>query len=242
MTIKQRRTWAATLVSQKIQKQQAQDLITFYTEWRDEARIRWQDQQQTECLQSLSSNYEAHMAALPRRTPGTCEWFINDQRFRDWRDAEDSRMLWVSASPGCEKSVLARRLIDDRLASRSVTASTVCYFFFRDGLQDRMKASDALTAILHRLIDKNMSLQLINHTISSYKSHKDKLRTIFHELWSILLKVAADEQAGEVVCIIDALDKCEPGSRKMLIKVLVEFCQGQKPSGIRLKFLVTSRP
>jgi hypothetical protein len=46
---------------------------------------------------------------------------------------------------------------------------------------------------------------------------KEKLREMFHILWSILIAAAADPDCGNVVCIIDALDECEELSRGLLL-------------------------
>jgi hypothetical protein len=53
--------------------------------------------------------------------------------FLEWRDSKHSRLLWVSAGPGCGKSVLSRSLIDERRVCTNAMASTVCLFFFKDG-------------------------------------------------------------------------------------------------------------
>jgi hypothetical protein len=56
---------------------------------------------------------------------------------------------------------------------------------------------------------------------------------------------AADPEAGEVVCILDALDECEGPRRHELIERLCGFFDNPRkhePNKARLKFLVTSRP
>lgn len=70
------------------------------------------------------------------------------ERFHEWRDGGFS-LLWVSAGPGCGKSVLSRALIDEQHLSANIEASTVChtpffFFFFKDGDENRMYAANAL--------------------------------------------------------------------------------------------------
>lgn len=48
----------------------------------------------------------------PDRVPWTCQWFVDQQLFQQWRESTSSSMLWVSADPGCGKSVLAKHLVD----------------------------------------------------------------------------------------------------------------------------------
>src|SRR5436190_18471487 len=78
---------------------------------------------------------------------------------------------------------------------------------------------------------------LLKHALPS--RHDPLLHQSFSKLWEILLKTAEESEAGEIICIFDALDECEEQDRNRLIKSLVEFYQGYAG---RLKFLVTSRP
>ena len=89
--------------------------------------------QEAKLLQILGSDYKSDKNLVSKRIPGTCEWFFEDERFLEWRDSGTSRLLWVSAGPGCGKSVLARALIDERKVCTNTTPSTICYFFFKDG-------------------------------------------------------------------------------------------------------------
>ncbi|CAG8121832.1 unnamed protein product [Penicillium salamii] len=57
----------------------------------------------------------------------------------------------------------------------------------------------------------------------------------------MLLKVAKSPNAGEIMCIIDALDECEKTELHQLSQALEEFYCGHHESS-SLKFLVTSRP
>ena len=61
----------------------------------------------------------------------------------------------------------------------------------------------------------------------------------------ILTKAATDPKAGEVVCILDALDECEESGRYDIIKALSTFykkANNTEGNPSRFKFLATSRP
>lgn len=73
----------------------------------------YEDQKERDLLQDLASDYEGYKDFNPQRVEGTCEWFFNDDRYLKWRDSSISSLLWVSAGPGCGKSVLSRALIDE---------------------------------------------------------------------------------------------------------------------------------
>jgi ankyrin repeat protein len=49
-------------------------------------------------------------------------------------------------------------------------------------------------------------------------------------------------QAGEIVCILDALDECDSVGRNILIDSLVGYYSSRRNPRSKLKFLVTSRP
>ena len=198
------------------------------------------DDQEASLLETLASDYKSDKDFVSERVPGTCEWFLQDDRFLKWRDSDTSRLLWVSAGPGCGKSVLARALIDERKVCTDTTDSTICYFFFKDGQEQRTRGANALSALLHQLFENTT---LITHAIPTFSRYGKKLRDEFTELWEVLLKSAADPRAGDIICVLDALDECEENARNQLIGKLIYFSQEvyQHPS-LKLKFLVTSRP
>ncbi|KAL1993134.1 hypothetical protein VTN49DRAFT_3891 [Thermomyces lanuginosus] len=202
------------------------------------------DQKQRAHLQDLACDYEGYKDFNPRRVPGTCEWFLKDDRFLEWRSS-DFGLLWVSAGPGCGKSVLSRALIDKRRLATNVATSMICYFFFKDGDGGRMYAPNALCAILHQLFTSTPTSGLIQYGLSSHKNYGKNLAGNFSELWQILMNCVKSPDAGEIVCVLDALDECHHDSREQLINKLREFYQQHaQASGPRpkVKFLIASRP
>lgn len=193
-----------------------------------------------ECLQCLTSNYREDKDRNERRVPGTCEWFLKHSKFLSWRQTDSASLLWVSADPGCGKSVLSRALVDEGLLSPDNRRSSVCYFFFKDDDANRQSGANALCAILHQLfVPKPL---LLRHAKDSYQKNGKNLRTMFKELWDILLESAADPEAGEIICVLDALDECKEPARKGLITQLSWFNSAQDKKETKLKFLATSRP
>ena len=205
----------------------------------------YKDKKERALLQDLASDYEGYKNFNPQKVEGTCEWFFDDDRFRKWRDSNMSSLLWVSAGPGCGKSVLSRALIDEHRLSTNVTTATVCHFFFKDGDERRMHSTNALCAILHQLFTQDPAGGLIGNALPSHKNYGEKLTQNFSELWRILLECVSSSDTGEVVCILDALDECDRSSREELINKLKDFyCQPHHlaHSSSKLKFLITSRP
>lgn len=169
-------------------------------------------------------------------------WFLQHDNFRKWIESDYSTLLWVSANPGCGKSVLAKYLIDQEKALEATKSRTTCYFFFKDDNEEQNSVTTALSALLHQLFSQKESL--IQHAMKDYKSEGNKLPQLFHKLWNILLMAASDSKAGEIVCILDGLDECTENARYQFIDALSAFYKRaiSEKGGSRLKFLITSRP
>ncbi|SPO03478.1 uncharacterized protein DNG_06161 [Cephalotrichum gorgonifer] len=207
-------------------------------EIREQTRTNYTEKMQRELLHSLASDYNGYKDFNPKKVAGTCEWFFNDSRFHTWRDGDTSRLLWVSADPGCGKSVLSRALVDEHRLSTYVTTSTICHFFFKDGDTSRMSSSDALRAILHQLFTQDRTGRLIECALPSYKT--GMLDKSFSTMWKVLVECAESPGAGEIVCILDALDECRDGRNELFENLRDFYLASNSPS--KLKFLITSRP
>jgi hypothetical protein len=144
----------------------------------------------------------------------------------------------VFADPGCGESVLAKHMVDHVLLNTS--ERTTCYFFFKDDFLDQKSAANALCAILRQLFLGKPHL-LHDSILTKLETDGNKFIQSFHDLWSTLIRVAADGNAGEIVCILDALDECQDSDRSQLIRA-VKNLYVTDSDNFRLKFLLTSRP
>ena len=158
----------------------------------------------------------------------------------NWRDSATSSLLWVSADPGCGKSVLSRFLADKEL--QATRNRTICYFFFKDDNEDQKTTTNALCALLHQLF--NRKRELLSHAIEVYNQNGDKFTENVDLLWNILITASADPKAGEIICILDALDECRQSELKYLLQKVCAFYDGlpRVSDKTGLKFLITSRP
>ncbi|KAK6495180.1 hypothetical protein TWF481_003207 [Arthrobotrys musiformis] len=171
----------------------------------------------------------------PARVPGTCEWFTTHPTFQGWRASPSSNILWISADPGSGKSVLARHLIDNVLPT---PGSRICYFFFKDN-SEQTSATVALCCILNQIFTAAPFL-LCEKIIDRFENTGESFFSSFIELWNAFLIAARNENAGNIICVLDALDECKSSDRSRLISKLKELYGN--PTDISLKFLVTSRP
>lgn len=188
-----------------------------------------------------NSHYESYKNINPARVEGTCAWFLKHATFQKWKHHEQNDLLWLSADPGCGKSVLSRALIDENLVSTEPV--TICYFFFKDN-EEQNKVQKAMCALLHQLFQRHEQL-FSKFGIRAVERFQEGLKGNFEELWRIFLSAATDPSTGSVVCILDALDECEAGGCSRLIDRLQNFYDSSlttSAQGSSLKFLVTSRP
>ncbi|KAI0803803.1 hypothetical protein GGR55DRAFT_682217 [Xylaria sp. FL0064] len=222
-----------------------QQIYEILDEERKQRRSDRQDQFERALLADLAADHEGYKNFNPRKVEDTCQWFLENESFRSWRGREESSFLWVSAGPGCGKSVLTRSLIDEWQLSPSPATSTVCYFFFKDGDEKRQHGANALSAILHQLFIQDLTGKFMSHALHRHRNYGNALATNFSELWNILLECTTTPDAGEIICVLDALDECNEHDRYDIMAKLKDFFSGTGQASrrtCRLKFFVTSRP
>ncbi|KAH0433696.1 ankyrin repeat protein [Colletotrichum camelliae] len=191
----------------------------------------------TRLLKTLDTcPYEDRKNINADRAPGTCEWFTQHPYFQDWDRAAQPGLLWVSADPGCGKSVLSKYLVDDALQSDN---RIVCYFFFKDDFDDQKNAAGAICAMLRQLLEKNRDL-MEDSLLYKFESSSSTLLQSVNSLFNLLIRLSNDCKQ-EIVCVLDALDECNDKDRHWLIAELIKTYL--KPMGnCNIRFLVTTRP
>ena len=213
-----------------------------------QVQLQAQEQREQErrerLLESLASDYREGKDMNPRRVKGTCEWFLHSSQFLEWRDSTTSKILWVSAGPGCGKSVLSRSLIDEGHLTAGSQNSTVCYFFFKEGYAAQETRANALAAITHQMLQLLPSPSF-RWTLQRFALFGATLRDTFSELWANLMDILEDSETEEIILLLDGLDESQQLERKRFLDELVHaYSAGsiRKYSKIRLKILLTSRP
>ncbi|KAG4256796.1 hypothetical protein FPRO03_03806 [Fusarium proliferatum] len=184
-----------------------------------------------------TSPYRGRKDRNPSAVQGTCEWFISHHLYHEWLGQEASKILWVSADPGCGKSVLVKHLVDSVI--QTTASRKVCYFFFKDDFADQKSLLSALSSILQQLFMLDTAL-LSDEILLQFDANGQWLAVSFVELWQILIKVADSNHDTEIICLIDAVDECNEQERRQLFRALCELCGSKKTRN--LKFLITSRP
>ncbi|KAK6348438.1 hypothetical protein TWF718_006232 [Orbilia javanica] len=193
----------------------------------------------TQVLQMLDRSSKRNRKDIyPDRCPGTCEWFTSHLLFQYWIKGGPP-LLWLSANPGCGKSVLAKYLVDSGL--EPAKSRTICSFFFNDNLEDQRSFTTALCCILSQLFRTEPTL--LSRTIVEQLEiigRGYRFGGSFDRLWDVLLTAAEDKDGGEIICVLDAIDECKSDERARFIRKLHELYSTETKSN--LKFFFTSRP
>lgn len=170
----------------------------------------YQDGKHRLCHKSFkTSTYEQYKDVNPDRMEGTCQWVLSHPQYLQWSTKAHDDLLWISADPGCGKSVLAKSLVDNELQHND--KHTICYFFFKDN-EEQEKVTTALCALIYQLFSHQP--YLIRHAVPAWEKTGDKLQDEIAELWRILLAAARDDESHDMTCILDALDECRPSDRQ----------------------------
>ncbi|KAL9616879.1 MAG: hypothetical protein Q9160_008301 [Pyrenula sp. 1 TL-2023] len=196
-----------------------------------------------DCLKCIySSDYKAHKKRNPDRAPDTCQWFLEHDKYRKWRQNPKSDILWVSGDPGCGKSVLASFIVDELggQVSQQPSLDKVCFFFFKDDNDEQKSSISCLRAILHQLFVAQPAL--VHHALNEYRSKGQKFVEELHTLWDILTAVTADATCGNIICVVDGLDECEEHTRKDFLREMVDYYSTPSHDQNCLKVLALSRP
>ncbi|KAJ5691751.1 hypothetical protein N7462_001174 [Penicillium macrosclerotiorum] len=191
-------------------------------------------------------DYEDHKNRIATAYPGTCQWFLTQEKYHAWRRSEESCFLWLSFDPGCGKSVLVRHLAD---IVQPAESGCVCYFFFKaDGDPEQRDLTHALSAILHQMFAAFSDW--IDDIKEEYDRHGNNLINMRSKLLKAFTQIAATKVTcrSEIICLLDAVDECQDFREiELLIKAfhkLLGLSNGdQSPKSFpAIKFLVSSRP
>lgn len=73
-------------------------------------------------------------------------------------------------------------------------------------------------------------------------AERETLTSSFNELWSVLLRAAEDDNSGEIVCVLDAIDECDASGSSLLTQALSRLYRNSSNRKPKLKLFITSRP
>lgn len=88
----------------------------------------------------------------PDRVPGTCQWFLQNTRYKRRIEDTSSGLLWVTADPDRGESVLSKSLIEHESRNEQAKPSSTNYFFFKDDSADQESVTKAICVLSHQIL------------------------------------------------------------------------------------------
>ena len=171
------------------------------------------------------------------RVEGTCNWFTRHPLYTGWLHDNKPNLLWLSADPGCGKSVLAKYLIDEALVASD---RLVCYFFFKEDFIDQRSSAKAGCAFLRQLFIADPEL-LQPDILDKFAADGSRLIESFRDLWTMFVEISQHSRFNKIICVLDALDECQNADRQELVDSICDvFSPGA--GNTRISILATSRP
>ncbi|KAK8079722.1 FabD/lysophospholipase-like protein [Apiospora hydei] len=204
-------------------------------------------------------NYQQQKDRNPPAVPGTCSWIFSRKEYGNWMKSPISSLMWLSANPGCGKSVTCSFLIDNIEKKVSPSRMFVCYWFFKSDNNQQSSAVSALQGLLRQTLELHPRM-----TTAVKAAMTGRLLDNIENLWTALTVAAgcdkyqtrtdgaannepnAKPEQFTTICILDGLDECTPPDKKDLLSVISKFYQQAGHSSVPthgiLKILVASRP
>jgi hypothetical protein len=168
-------------------------------------------------------------------------WILENSDFQQWRDDEQSRLLWIKGDPGKGKTMLLCGIINEispltRL--RDEKATTLLSYFFCQATDERINNAEAvLRGLIYLLIDQQPSL--VSHVQKKYTQGAKKpfegvnawvaLTTVFED-------ILQDPSLPSTYLIVDALDECVKD-----LPELLDLIDQKSSISSRVKWIVSSR-
>jgi NACHT domain/Heterokaryon incompatibility protein (HET) len=167
---------------------------------------------------------------------GSYNWILENYDFKQWRNNQQSHLLWIKGDPGKGKTMLLCGIIDE--LKKSITETHLLSFFYCQATDSRINnATAVLRGLLYLLIDQQPSL--ISHV---QKQHDLAGKNLFEDanawvaLSNIFTNVLQDPSLKSTYLIIDALDECIEGLPKLL-----DFIIQKSLVSPHVKWLISSR-
>ncbi|KAH6985516.1 hypothetical protein EDB80DRAFT_822354 [Ilyonectria destructans] len=161
-------------------------------------------------------------------------WILNNDDFQQWRNDEQSRLLWIKGDPGKGKTMLLCGIINEL---KKETTKLLLHFFCEATDSRTNNATAVLRGLIYLLVDQQPSL--IPHVRKKY-DHAGK--GLFEDVnaWVALVEIFGnilqDPNLKNTFLIIDALDECVANLPELLDLIVEKSSESP-----RVKWIVSSR-
>lgn len=169
---------------------------------------------------------------------GSCSWVINHTTFQEFHGSGSDtkgRLLWIRGDPGKGKTMLVCGIINE-LSRLMKTTDNIAFFFCQEVDNRLNNATAVLRGLVYMLIKQQRPL--ISHVKERFINGGEKCfegPNAWVALSQTFTKICDDPNLQSTYLIIDALDECSEGRKKLLALIV-------KLSGCpRIKWILSSR-
>ena len=177
---------------------------------------------------------------------GTGEWIFEDERYVDWQNDRESKLLWLCGGPGKGKTVLAKRVAAEFLKRLEDPPNGVelVYLFVSPELpidkistkteSPQPRLAKIISDLLYSILQQDEKL------FDSYRAELRKQGNMFftnpYSLWKVLRKAIQDCQTDPIYMLIDGIDGLKEGLCKEFIERILSLMKTRK-----VKIFLSSR-
>jgi len=168
-----------------------------------------------------------------KRCAQTGDWIFLNKQYLNWREQEQSGLLWLYARPGAGKSVLAAHLIENF----DVSGRPFGYFFFKYNNDNLSSSKSFLRSICFQLCLKHTGIyeSIFKLMESGYDVQKQRLGSLWQQLFKDrILKLQTSEP---VFWVVDGLDECPQEDRSSVLRLFADL----QAAPLHVKLIVLSR-
>ncbi|KAH8653204.1 WD40-repeat-containing domain protein [Tricladium varicosporioides] len=204
-------------------------------------RLRREIDELQKCIQNLcltnpcetKNSIEQNKGGLLR---DSYQWILENPDFQQWRDDQQTRLLWIKGDPGKGKTMLLCGIIDE-LAKLAIDTVNVSFFFCQATDNHMNNATAVLRGLIYMLVNQQPSF--ISHVRNSYGGF-EKQHFEGPNAWVILkkvfIKILEDPHLQNTYLIVDALDECTEN-----LTLLLDLIVHTSMTYSYVKWIVSSR-
>lgn len=149
-------------------------------------------------------------------------WILDNQDFKQWKDNQSGRLLWIKGDPGKGKTMLLCGMIDELATLIADTGNLA--FFFCQATDSRINTATAiLRGLIYSLVQKRRFL--LSYVGKYYNQAGKQLfedTNAWHAVSRIFTNILRHTSMQSTILIIDALDECKSGLPSLLNLIVHE--------------------
>lgn len=174
-------------------------------EFRKETERRQNEEIKNQCERWLkpSEVEHTHLHQVQARLDGTCDWIKSNDVFQRWMNpgclTMPDRLLIISGTHGCGKSVLASSIV----VGLDTGQHRTLFFSFSISDQGRQTSENLIRTILWQLLQNESSKE----SLELVQQLRGNGQPMIPALWETLGRIASS-LPKPVYCIIDGIDEC----------------------------------